>query len=418
MLISYAQNFEDIMLWRAFKNIKKGFYIDIGAWSPTKDSVTRCFYDAGWHGINIEPNPYYYRELKLQRKRDRNLKIAVSDYEGTATMFFVAGSGLSTLDPDFVTKYEAQGFNIKPQKVDVLTLPAIWIEYVPDHQEVHFLKVDVEGLEKAIIASHDWQKYRPWIVVVEATLPLSQIASHRDWEHVLLSNQYNLVYQDGLNRFYLAHEHSDLERFFDYPPNVFDNFMLASEAAYIKKNNKLLTEQKTLKKNLNAVNAKLNDLIQTLQLETTKSAKQQDDFESAKQHYETLISAKDDQITALYRSTSWRVTSPIRWIRLSIDKLSWQEWKHNGRFALQKCSFFIMQRPQIMRIFRTFFVRFPKVKDYLYRLIIGRPMSSQSTFRAEDMPVEKHELALGALNYRAKSIYHDLVRSSGHKGEL
>lgn len=235
MLISYAQNFEDIMLWRALKDIKNGFYIDIGAWSPTKDSVTRCFYDAGWHGINIEPNPHYFSKLRLHRKRDVNLRVAVSDYLGTATMFFVKGSGLSTLKPEFIKNYETQGFKIKPQKIDVLTLSAIWSEYVPDHQDVHFLKIDVEGLEKTIIAAHNWQRYRPWIVIVEATLPLSQISSYSDWEPVLLSNQYNFVYQDGLNRFYLADEHRDLESVFVYPPNVFDNFIFANEAAYKKK---------------------------------------------------------------------------------------------------------------------------------------------------------------------------------------
>ena len=28
MFISYAQNFEDVMLWRALKHVEKGFYID------------------------------------------------------------------------------------------------------------------------------------------------------------------------------------------------------------------------------------------------------------------------------------------------------------------------------------------------------------------------------------------------------
>jgi len=29
--ISYAQNFEDVMLYRTLKHIEKGFYIDVGA---------------------------------------------------------------------------------------------------------------------------------------------------------------------------------------------------------------------------------------------------------------------------------------------------------------------------------------------------------------------------------------------------
>ena len=54
--VSYAQNFEDVMLWRALKHISNGFYIDVGAWSPDIDSVTRIFYEHGWRGVNVEPN--------------------------------------------------------------------------------------------------------------------------------------------------------------------------------------------------------------------------------------------------------------------------------------------------------------------------------------------------------------------------
>jgi peptide methionine sulfoxide reductase MsrB len=55
-MISYAQNFEDIILWRALKNIKNGFYVDVGAGDPVNHSVTKWFYDQGWSGVNIKPN--------------------------------------------------------------------------------------------------------------------------------------------------------------------------------------------------------------------------------------------------------------------------------------------------------------------------------------------------------------------------
>lgn len=45
---SYAQNFEDVMLWRALKHIKNGFYIDIGGRYPDLDSVTLAFYENNW----------------------------------------------------------------------------------------------------------------------------------------------------------------------------------------------------------------------------------------------------------------------------------------------------------------------------------------------------------------------------------
>ena len=52
--ISYAQNFEDVMLWRALKHINNGFYIDIGANDPVVDSVSLAFYENGWRGVHVE----------------------------------------------------------------------------------------------------------------------------------------------------------------------------------------------------------------------------------------------------------------------------------------------------------------------------------------------------------------------------
>ena len=55
--VSYAQNFEDVMLWRALSHVDCGFYIDIGAHHPTIDSVSLAFYERGWTGIDVEPVP-------------------------------------------------------------------------------------------------------------------------------------------------------------------------------------------------------------------------------------------------------------------------------------------------------------------------------------------------------------------------
>ena len=52
-IVSYAQNFEDVMLWRALGKVENGFYIDIGAQHPVIDSVSKAFYDNGWRGIHV-----------------------------------------------------------------------------------------------------------------------------------------------------------------------------------------------------------------------------------------------------------------------------------------------------------------------------------------------------------------------------
>lgn len=65
--ISYAQNLEDVILFRALKGVEQGFYIDAGAQDPEIDSVTKAFYERGWRGINIEPVERWFQDLVADR---------------------------------------------------------------------------------------------------------------------------------------------------------------------------------------------------------------------------------------------------------------------------------------------------------------------------------------------------------------
>jgi len=229
VVISYAQNFEDVMLWRALKHIEKGFYIDIGAWMPDVDSVTKAFYDRGWSGINIEPDFDAYSKLVKERPRDINLQLAVSDKHGEADLHIIKDTGLTTLRDDIVERHLSADYLKTTTNIQVRTLNEICKEYVPSSHDIHFLKVDVDGMEEAVLKGNDWSRYRPWIVVIEATLPNSQQETYEAWEHILLSACYHFAYADGLNRFYVAAEHSELLPAFKYPPNVFDQFKLNAQ---------------------------------------------------------------------------------------------------------------------------------------------------------------------------------------------
>ena len=74
--VSYAQNYEDVTLRRALRDVSSGFYVDVGANDPRVDSVTRAFYERGWHGINIEPVAHWHDRLQADRPRDINLRVA------------------------------------------------------------------------------------------------------------------------------------------------------------------------------------------------------------------------------------------------------------------------------------------------------------------------------------------------------
>jgi FkbM family methyltransferase len=221
-LISYSQNFEDVMLWRALSEVKGGFYIDVGAWDPDRDSVTLAFYERGWHGINIEPVTTYFDRLKTRRPRDINLKAALGARSEVLPFFEVLHTGLSTLDPKTAAKHRADGHTVVEGTVEVTTLADICRQYAPS--DIHFLKIDAEQAEFAVLSGADFKAFRPWIVVVEATLPNTQIRRYSKWERILLNADYHFVWFDGLNRFYLATEHEKLSKHFRTPVNVFDDF--------------------------------------------------------------------------------------------------------------------------------------------------------------------------------------------------
>lgn len=215
--ISYAQNFEDIRLWRALKYVENGFYIDVGANDPTSDSVTRAFYDHGWSGINVEPIQDYYDALCQQRSKDINLQCVAGETAQDLTFYAIAGTGLSTLDANLAQQHKDVGMDVRSQTVQSRTLASICEEHVKG--PIHFLKIDVEGHEETVLRGMDFSKWRPWIILIETPWNRDQT-----WEKIVTDAGYHPVQFDGINTFYLAEEHLDLKPAFDIPPCNLDDF--------------------------------------------------------------------------------------------------------------------------------------------------------------------------------------------------
>lgn len=229
-MISYAQNHEDVVLARCFRGQASGFYIDVGAWDPDNDSVTRHFYDNGWSGINIEPNSTYYDKLAKARKRDINLQVVISTANTEVVDFIQCeGSGLSGLsglvDANGIT---SAGFVAHTKQVKVAKLCDIVETYA--RRSVDFLKIDVEGAEKQVLESAEWKGFRPRIIVVEAIKPLTHEYNWFEWEGILLSNNYQFALFDGLNRFYFRSEEPSLRQPLSIPCNILDNYVSHSFA--------------------------------------------------------------------------------------------------------------------------------------------------------------------------------------------
>jgi len=223
--ISYAQNFEDLMLHRVLGDIENGFYVDVGAQHAVRDSVTAAFYVRGWNGINIEPIPKWARLLGRLRPRDVNLQLAIDARADEVEIHEVAG-GLSTMVSAYAESYRSEGKSVRRRRVAAARLDQI-LETHAGNRDIHFLKIDVEGAERAVLQSLSLARFRPWVLVIEATRPGKSEASLPEWESLVTGAGYQRVYWDGLNVFYMADEHMERAAAFASPPNVFDSIQLA-----------------------------------------------------------------------------------------------------------------------------------------------------------------------------------------------
>lgn len=228
-ITSYAQNFEDVILWRLVKDTTPGSYIDVGAQHPIIDSVSNLFYEKGWRGISVEPNQEYANLLRVQRPDEIVIQAVVSEQAGLITFYQIPGGGLSTVRKDIAESHRANlHCAILENIVTAVTLDDLFA--LPLTKPVHWLKIDVEGYEREVLAGWRESNTRPWVVVIEATYPCTTIDTSAHWEEIILDKGYELVYQDGLNRFYLHHSQNIRKNIFRFPPNVFDEFQLSGTA--------------------------------------------------------------------------------------------------------------------------------------------------------------------------------------------
>ena len=309
-MISYGQNFEDVILARALSDIQVGKYLDVGAHDPEIDSVTNHFYLSGWSGINIEPQVSLYEKLNQSRPRDINLNLCIGDFDGQIDFAIVQNrTGWSSSSKDQIRNLNDDiELDVKIVAMEQKTLTTV----LNDNplEEIHFLKIDVEGNESEAISGIDLKIHRPWIMVIEATVPGSMVPNFDLWEPLLLNSGYKFVYADGLNRFYLADERSELVSRFKYPPNVFDDFELHKIYLAKQERDQALVE-------LGHINFSLEKLLLANTEISLEISKLNDLISSQEQKISQLLTERDSlrvNLMEFKNSASWRLTKPLRFV--------------------------------------------------------------------------------------------------------
>jgi FkbM family methyltransferase len=209
-IISYAQHYEDLNLLRCFEAQEHGFYIDVGAGHPVYDNVSLAFYLRGWSGITVEPNPWLAQLSEAVRPRDRQVRSLLGAAEGETTYYLVEDfhGPSTTVESHARAALSEYGKRAQAMAMPVTTLAVLCQRFAPG--VIDFLKIDVEGAERAVLEGGDWDRFRPRLVVLEAVAPVTLAPAWQAWEPLLTGHGYRFVSFDGLNRYYVAREHATL----------------------------------------------------------------------------------------------------------------------------------------------------------------------------------------------------------------
>lgn len=205
---SYAQNLED---YRAIFALSKVIdvseirYVEIGVHHPWINSTTAAMYAAGGSGVLVDPLSEFDSLIRATRSRDRWVNVFAGDGSVDQEEFFlIEGTGLSTKYAVNAEKAKERGF-----KSSTTVVPAVRTSQIFDSSglnEVHFLSIDVEGEEFAVLSGLDFDIHRPWIICVEGILPGEFKKTQEGVRDLLLGKNYLHTHFDGLNDWFVSEE--------------------------------------------------------------------------------------------------------------------------------------------------------------------------------------------------------------------
>jgi FkbM family methyltransferase len=194
----FAQFGEDILVSTIFRNIKKGFYIDIGAYHPFKGSLTYNLYKKGWQGVNIDLSKASIELFQIARPSDTNINCAISS-ENKET-FYYENSPIN--QQNSLTK---QSDNQKKISINSYKLETILKKN--GFQKVDYINIDTEGNEIEILRSVDFEKVKPILITLEDNSFIIDSEQKVEKIKFMKENNYELINIIGVTLFFLRKDY-------------------------------------------------------------------------------------------------------------------------------------------------------------------------------------------------------------------
>jgi FkbM family methyltransferase len=168
---TYSQCGEDIIVKHIMDalSIRNFTYLDIGAYHPYTLSNTALFYEMGMKGINVEPDPYLFKEFTKYRTRDINVNMGITSSKDTLDFYIMSSPTLNTFSMEEAKRYTTEGDYKIVDTIKVNT-DSIYGLLKTHNNELcpEFLSIDAEGVDEIIVTDlFNSESLRPVVVCIE-----------------------------------------------------------------------------------------------------------------------------------------------------------------------------------------------------------------------------------------------------------
>lgn len=159
----FSENNEEIIIRHFFKDMKNGFFVDVGSYHY-KDKSNTYYLEKylNWSGIAVDANSEFADGYKKYRPRTKFFSYFVSDKSGEIVTFYIVNDK---------SKSRSDCSSIKGFHHEMVNVPSITLNELLEKsgvKKIDLLTMDIELSEPAALKGFDIKKYRPELVCIEA----------------------------------------------------------------------------------------------------------------------------------------------------------------------------------------------------------------------------------------------------------